>query len=298
MNYAFPVLAAFLWGGNTIVTKLSAGAISPIEISFYRWLLALLVLTPFLLGGVLRNAAVIRKAWRQLIVLGLLGGVVFQCLAYYAAHSTTAIKMGIIQALYPLLALFLTGLLMKQRTSVATLIGGAISIAGVVLVISNGHFAALFSGGLSVGDAMMLLGTAAFAVYSLLLQRWKIQLPTLQTVYVQAVVATFALLPFFLLTEHHPLTPEVIALVSFAGIGASIGAPLMWIYGIDRLGASRTAPFFNLVPVVTAVLATRLLGEELTGWIAVGGALAIAGVIVSEYWRAKPVTGDGSSQAS
>ena len=135
---------------------------------------------------------------------------------------------------------------------------------------------------------MMLMGTGAFAVYSLLLQRWKIQLPTLQTVYVQAVVATVALLPFFLMTEHHPLTPQVIALVGFAGIGASIGAPLMWIYGIARLGASRTAPFFNLVPVVTAVLATQLLNEDLTAWIAVGGLLAIAGVSVSEYWRGEP----------
>lgn len=287
MNYLFPVLAAFLWGGNTIVTKLSATAISPIEISFYRWLLALLVLTPFVLGGLIRNAAVVARCHRQLIVLGLLGGVVFQCLAYYAAHSTTAIKMGIIQALYPLIALILTGLLMKQRTTTGTLVGGTISIIGVVLVISNGHFASLLNGGLSIGDAMMLLGTAAFAVYSLLLQRWKIQLPMLQTVYTQAIVASVALAPFYLLTERHALTGEVLALVGFAGIGASICAPLAWIHAISRLGASRTAPFFNLVPVITAVLATVLLGEQLTAWITLGGLLAIGGVIVSEYCRKK-----------
>ena len=43
MQYAYPLLAIFIWAGNTVITKMSAGAIFPAEIGFYRWLLASMV---------------------------------------------------------------------------------------------------------------------------------------------------------------------------------------------------------------------------------------------------------------
>ncbi|AJG17188.1 hypothetical protein RK21_05680 [Pseudomonas plecoglossicida] len=36
MNYLFPLTAILIWAGNTVVTKMSAGAIHPAEIGFYR----------------------------------------------------------------------------------------------------------------------------------------------------------------------------------------------------------------------------------------------------------------------
>ncbi|WP_164705567.1 EamA family transporter, partial [Pseudomonas viridiflava] len=49
MQYAFPLLAIFIWAGNTVINKLAVGAIFPAEIGFYRWLLAGLLFTPFML---------------------------------------------------------------------------------------------------------------------------------------------------------------------------------------------------------------------------------------------------------
>ncbi|MER1156300.1 EamA family transporter, partial [Pseudomonas aeruginosa] len=55
MQYLFPLLAVFIWAGNTVVNKLAVGIIQPAEIGFFRWLLVGLALTPFMLGPVLRN---------------------------------------------------------------------------------------------------------------------------------------------------------------------------------------------------------------------------------------------------
>ena len=55
MQYLFPLLAVFIWAGNTVVNKLAVGVIQPAEIGFFRWLLVGLALTPFMLGPVLRN---------------------------------------------------------------------------------------------------------------------------------------------------------------------------------------------------------------------------------------------------
>ncbi len=55
-EYAFPLLAVLIWSINAVVSKLTT-AIDPAAISLYRWLLALIALTPFVLPGVLRNWA-------------------------------------------------------------------------------------------------------------------------------------------------------------------------------------------------------------------------------------------------
>lgn len=287
MNYFFPIIAAFLWSGNTVVTKLCAGLISPTEMSFYRWILACLVLTPFALPKVYKNFHALRPQIPHIVVLGLLGSVIYQCLAYYAASYTTATKMGIIQSLYPLLALVLGSIFIGHRATKATLLGGLVSAIGVVTVISGGHIENLLKNGLSIGDGLMLIATLAFATYSMLIHKWKLRLPLLQSVYLQAIVAAVALFPLFLFSDKHEIGGEVLGYIAFAGIAASILAPLAWITGLGKLGAPRAAPFFNLVPVVTALLATQLLGEALTFAIAIGGALAIAGVVISETWKPK-----------
>lgn len=84
MNYLFPLTAILIWAGNTVVTKMSAGAIHPAEIGFYRWLLAALLFTPFLLPAVWRNRAAIRPHLAKVFVLGVLGMAMYQSLAYFA----------------------------------------------------------------------------------------------------------------------------------------------------------------------------------------------------------------------
>ena len=109
MNLLLPLVAVLIWSINTIVSKLSAGSIDPAAISFYRWLLALLVLTPFCLPGVWRHRHTIKTQLWRLLVLGLLGMVLYQSLAYYAAHSVSAVMMGILGATIPLLTILLSG---------------------------------------------------------------------------------------------------------------------------------------------------------------------------------------------
>lgn len=79
-QYAFPLVAVLIWSVNTVVSKMATGVIGPAEISFFRWLLAALLFTPFALRPVLRNWPAIRPQLRKIIVLGLLGMVVYKAL--------------------------------------------------------------------------------------------------------------------------------------------------------------------------------------------------------------------------
>ena len=105
MQYAYPLLAIFIWAGNTVVNKLAVGSIFPAEIGFYRWLFAALLFTPFMLKPVVAHWPQIRPNLGKIFILGVLGMAVYQSLAYYAATLTSATNMGIILSLMPLMAL-------------------------------------------------------------------------------------------------------------------------------------------------------------------------------------------------
>ena len=285
MDYLFPVIAATIWGGNAVVTKMSAGLIAPAEIGFYRWLVAVLLLTPFVIRPLHANRAQVGRQFWRLAVLGLLGGTIFQTLMYFAAPLTTALNIGIIQALMPLMAIGLVSALLAHRPGFGALIGAAVSLVGVAILVTQGRPTVLLSQGLNAGDGMMLVATLAYAGYTVLLKHWQLGLPLLQSMYVQAAVATTALLPLYLFGPRHGLTAENVPLVLYAGVLASLVAPLVWIHGVGKLGPARMSLFFNMVPIVTAGLATVILSEHLTLYHLAGGALTLGGVAFGSAQR-------------
>ena len=284
MQYAYPLLAIFIWAGNTVITKMSAGAIFPAEIGFYRWLLAGLLFTPFMLKPVLAHWSQIRPKLGKIFVLGVLGMAVYQSLAYFAASLTSATNMGIILSLMPLMSLAMAIISLGQRLTMGALAGAALSFIGVLVVVSSGSLGVLLEHGVNLGDAMMLIATLAYAVYSTLLKKWQLKLPPLVLLYLQVLVAVVVLFPLFFASAKVGPTLQNIPLVLYACLLASMVAPLAWMQAVVRLGPSRTTQFFNLLPLITALIAAVVLHEQLAMYHLVGGVLTLGGVIVSERW--------------
>ncbi|MEO6678103.1 MAG: DMT family transporter [Pseudomonas sp.] len=284
MQYAFPLLTIFIWAGNTVITKMSAGAIFPAEIGFYRWLLAGILFTPFLFKPVLAHWPMIRPNLGKIFILGVLGMAVYQSLAYFAASLTSATNMGIILSLMPLMSLTMAIISLGQRLTAGALTGAVLSFAGVLVVVSSGSLGALLEHGVNLGDAMMLIATLAYAIYSTLLKKWQLRLPPLVLLYMQIWVAVLVLFPLFVVSPKIGPTLQNIPLVLYACLLASMVAPLMWMQAVVRLGPSRTTLFFNLLPVFTALIAAVVLHEQLALYHLVGGMLTLGGVILSERW--------------
>lgn len=285
MNMLFPLLAVLIWSVNAVVSKLSATAIDPAAISFYRWLLALIVLTPFVLPGVLRNWREVRANGWKLLILGLLGMVLYQSLAYYAAHSVSALFMGIIVSLIPLLTILISIVLLRIAPTVGVAIGSVLSFGGLIWLVSAGHPGELLQHGIGKGELMMFAAAASYALYGVLTKRWMIALPNWQALYVQILFGVVLLLPNFLMAQDVGLNSQNIPLVLFAGIPASIIAPFLWIQGVMRLGANTASIFMNLSPVFTAVIAVLFLHEQLHSYHLIGGGVTLLGVILSQRLR-------------
>ncbi|MGL4475581.1 MAG: DMT family transporter [Shewanella sp.] len=279
MLYLFPLLAVTIWAGNAIVNKLSVGLIDPQAISFYRWFFAMVCLTPFVIMKVWRNRDQIKPLLPKLTTLALLGMVLNQSLAYFAAATTSATNMALITSLVPIFSLFLAIPLLKQKLSPLAVVGSLLSLFGLVFMLSHGNISQL-SIGVTQGDLLLLISALVYALYGVLLKRWQLPLATWESVYMQGMIAVVLLTPLLFMSPSLAISQESAPLIMYAAIGASLIAPWAWINGIAKLGADSASVFFNLMPIIAAILAAIILNESLGIYHYIGGSLVIAGVLL------------------
>ncbi|EHH3728532.1 TPA: DMT family transporter [Vibrio parahaemolyticus] len=282
MVYLLPFFTVMIWGGNSIVNKMAASTIEPSAMSFYRWFVAMVLLTPFCLPAVIKQRHVIRPYLTKLAFLGLLGMVLNQSLGYYAGLTTTASNMALITSLVPLISVFLSVPLLGKSVSMLSIVGGVISLGGLAFMLGHGDVTYFLHQDMTQGDSLMLLAALVYAAYCVLLKRWKMPFNSLTLVYMQGFFSVIMLTPLWLSSEQLLPSQEALPLIAYAGIAASIFAPLMWVKAIDLIGADSSAMFMNLMPVVSVALASTLLGEEIHVYHIIGGLMVISGVILSQ----------------
>jgi len=288
MLYLFPLLAVVIWAGNTIVNKLSFGIIAPEAIAFYRWFFAMLVLTPFMLKPVWRKRKTIAPLLPKLATLAALGMVLNQSLAYFAAATTTATNMALINSLVPMVSLFLAVPILKQKLTPLVFGGTVISLLGLVFMLSHGDMANLAIG-VTQGDLLLLISAFVYALYGVLLKRWQLPISTWESVYIQGIIAVLMLIPLLFSASSVAISSQAAPLIIYAALGASLIAPWAWINGISKLGAERTSIFFNLMPILAAILAAIIFNESLAVYHYLGGAMVIFGVMLVQV-KPKPKT--------
>ncbi|EMF8900704.1 EamA family transporter [Vibrio parahaemolyticus] len=282
MVYLLPFFTVMIWGGNSIVNKMAASTIEPSAMSFYRWFVAMVLLTPLCLPAVIKQRHVIRPYLTKLAFLALLGMVLNQSLGYYAGLTTTASNMALITSLVPLISVFLSVPLLGKSVSMLSIVGGVISLGGLAFMLGHGDVTYFLHQDMTQGDSLMLLAALVYAAYCVLLKRWKMPFNSLTLVYMQGFFSVIMLTPLWLSSEQLLPSQEALPLIAYAGIAASIFAPLMWVKAIDLIGADSSAMFMNLMPVVSVALASTLLGEEIHVYHIIGGLMVISGVILSQ----------------
>ncbi|WP_269915145.1 DMT family transporter [Acinetobacter sp. HY1485] len=282
MVQLLPIFAVFIWALNIVVTRYVAEFVSPVSISFYRWLIAFLLLTPFIFKKVIQQSPQIKQYLPQLAVLSAFGMVLYQGLAYTASHYTTATNMGLINAFIPVFTILVSLIVLKEKPTIFAIVGGVLSFLGLLYVLSQGHMSNLISHGSFLGNALMLVGVFFYAFYGVFLKKWKIQLPLLLSLYVQIIFALIYHLPLIYWFGLDHINSQNASSILYAGIFPSLIAPFLWMKSVSFIGPNRTSIFMNLMPVFTAVIATFWLSESWTIFHTVGGLIILGGIILAQ----------------
>ena len=169
-GYLFALLATVVWSGNFVVARGLAGALSPVELSFWRWSIAFLTILPFAGRSLLRSLPLVRGTWGKVILMALLGITCFNTFIYQAGHTTDATNMSLLATASPIVMAAIAHLFLRERLSRFQFFGLCGALCGVIILVSRGRLGTLLGLRFAQGDLWMLLSVFLFAVYSLMLR--------------------------------------------------------------------------------------------------------------------------------
>jgi drug/metabolite transporter (DMT)-like permease len=286
---ALLVLAPLLWAGNAVVGRLVHDLVPPITLNFLRWLLAFAILLP-LAHRVLRADSPLWSHWRRYALLGLLGIGLYNALQYMALQTSTPINVTLVGSSMPVWMLAVGAVFFGVSVTRRQFAGAALSMAGVLLVLSRGEWGQLLALRLVPGDVFMLLATISWAFYSWLLVRtsepasvradWAAFLMA-QLVFGLGWSGAFAGVEWASGRTHIAWGWPLAAALAFIAIGPAVVAYRCWGVGVQRAGPAVAGFFSNLTPLFAALMSAAFLGEAPRLFHAAAFALIVGGIVVS-----------------
>lgn len=280
--YALAMLPPLFWSGNFLIARLMRDTIPPVQMSFWRWSLALLMLVPFCWRPVADNWPRIRGNLPFLALLGAVGVTAFNCFVYAALHHTTIVNAALVNSLLPIVTFLLAYVLLKERLTSRQLAGIAVSLCGVIVVICKGDPTKLLSFVPNDGDILVFTGMSCWALYTVLVRRRPAGLPPMAFLGVTVFFGLLFHLPAVIwehLTEggFRLTVPIMASLVYFAAF-PSILAYVFWNRSVAMLGPGKTGMFMHLLPPLSAILGFVVLGEPIAWFHVTSFAVIILGI--------------------
>ena len=283
--YVLLTLAPLFWSCNWIVGRGLSHDVPPLAMTFYRWLFAIVILAPFALPRLRADLPLVRRHWKALLGLGVIGIGTHNALAYLGLRYTTAMNGVILNSFIPVMIVTLSWLLLRERLASLQVAGIIVSLAGVLTILSQGSLAALAGFRLNTGDLLIILSMAMWSIYTIGLRFRPRRMHLLSFLFVIACIGDSAILPFYLVETSlgQPMQWTVASAVSLFAIGlfSSVLAYIFWNRGVEQVGANVAGLFVHLMPVFGVVLAWVVLDERLAAFHVAGIALILCGIFLT-----------------
>jgi drug/metabolite transporter (DMT)-like permease len=276
------LFSVIIWSSTYISTKILVQSFTPLQISFVRFSIGLVVMLilapPRLVRGSLSQE-------RPFVLAGFLGMFLYYFLENMAAKHTYAANVSVIVTTIPLITALLAALFFKEeKVCLSHVLSFFLTMAGFFLILSQSGASAGVS---PLGDILALIAAVVFSLYTLVLRRVDPALSpllvtrkSLQYGWVFIALATFISRDFPSLAM--VVRPENLGHFLFLGIIASGLCFISWTYAVSRLGPVRSSQFIYLVPLITVTLSALMLGERFSLAHGIGLSLILVAVILSQ----------------
>lgn len=281
-------LATFGWGTNAVASRLAVGEVSPMMLTCLRWGV-LVILIPLIRWKEMLSAwPLIRPKLLWVCLMGGCGLSFFNALFYLAAHTTTALNIGLMQGTMP--GFIVIGSLVFFGVAISRLkvLGILLSFVGVVIIVSKGSLDNLLSLAFTKGDLLMLLACVVYSSYTVGLKlRPKVSDLVVMGYFAIAAFLTSMPLMFLEVALSDAQLPSAFGwkLILYVAIVPSFISQVLFMRGVDMIGSNSAGLYTNLVPVFAALLAVAVLGEFFGFYHLIAIVMVFAGISVFEYQK-------------
>ncbi|MCX5226236.1 DMT family transporter [Streptomyces sp. NBC_00233] len=280
------LLATVVWSGSFVAARALHDTVPPVQAAFWRWIVAILVVTPFAARATWRQRHLIRRHLAFVVLASLLGITVYNTLVNQAGLTTSAGNMGMIMAASPVV-MALYERFGGARLGARRVTGTAIACVGVLLLVGKGALPSR----LGAGDLWMFAAALSFASYSALLKRRPEGLGGVVFLSTTFLFGALMLLPVYAadLVVHGGFEPTAgtVGPLVYVGVLSSAVAFFAWNKAVALIGAARAGVVYHLQPVCVALLSYALLGERLGVLGVACMALILGGVALSSATGAR-----------
>ena len=295
-GYAAGIMTWVIAGSVFIAFKLGVREMPPWAFCCARALIADLLLLPFVAGYFRDMVDLLRRRWLEAVFIGAIGLGLTQGVTIMALSYTSAINVGIIFALAPMVTMLLARVVLGEAMNGWQGIGLAIAFIGIVTIAVHGSLALLLGLKIGLGDLFAFVAILLFAGYTVLLKRAKFELPTLPLLVILLAAGSVSALPFSLWEiahgEHEHLATTGYLALAYSGV---IGGGLLYFlynWSITVLGAGRAGTLVYTQMIFASFFAWLILGEVIKWYHFAGGGLVIVGVLLVTLLRPKPAVGE------
>lgn len=283
------ILAAFLGGGTGVLIKIALAEIPPLSFTFIRFLTASLFIIPLFLKE--KKKKIAKKDIFELALVSLLAvsNVTFFA---YGVRFTSATVAQTLYTTVPIVAAFLSYLILKEKITVNKIFGVLLGLLGTIIIIVVPALGKKLSlqGSLG-GNLLIIVALVSFSFYSIFSK--KLQKKYSPIYLTTAFVITTTVVQLFLSASDislHPgwwqkVTLGAILATLYVAIVATVIYYILYQYAIKHGGPIIASLTLYLQPVATYLWAAVLLKERLTLPLILGAILIFfsAWLVTSKY---------------
>lgn len=276
------LLLAAIWGASFLFMRIAAAELGALPTAALRVAIASLFLWPIL--SMRRQSALLRQHWKPVLFVGVLNsGIPFALYAFAVMHISTGLS-SILNATVPLFGALVAWGWLGDKPGLSRGLGLAIGFGGIVLLAGGQVGFKSGPDGVSPLWAVLacLLATTCYALAASFTKKYIPPLPSLVTATGSQIGATLALaLPALWWRPDHLPDPRGWAALLALGVLCTGVAYVLYFRLIERAGPARALTVTYLIPVFAVGYGVVLLGESVTLWMLMCGAVVLAGTALA-----------------